>query len=207
MNTTTATASAINTASEKNIRFQILDSNGDTDLLLTVTKAAERAFELVANAGRWLYTTKNNVDGMTPHDINSNMSKDDNITMLVGLFNEADGVVLTDALVGGCFRASEDSFVDEDSDAQDEVVETDGYSEDEIIGKVKLVYVDDVDGASNIANVCIKEPQLVVSITNDDDGEELATVYVRNTVRAKDKLISHASFILAALSKIQRDEV
>jgi hypothetical protein len=198
MNTTTNTAVASVNASEKMVTLKICDSTGDTELLLTVTKAAERALDEIKKAGRWLFTTSASKPDLDQHFVD--VDSPNALTELIGIFTVADEAMLTGNLVGGF-----DDLDDEDSDEDFEDFFADEDTDD-VIGSVKLVYVDDVNGKSQVLNQLSKQPQLVVSISENEDGEEIATVYVRNTELAREKLVSQAPFILAALGKIHSNE-
>jgi len=201
MNTTTNTATASVNDSEKMVKMKICDSTGDTELLLTVTKAAERALIEIKKTARWIFTTSASNPDLEQHFVDA--KSPGVLTELIGIFTVADEIMLTGELVGGYI----DDLDDEDSDCPNGACDC-GYNEnDEIIGSVKLVYVDDEFGSSQVLKQLTKQPQLVVSITENEDGEEVATVYVRNTENSRAKLVSQAPFILAALGKIHSDEV
>lgn len=193
--TTTNINTSANASAEKTIKVRITDSSGDTELLLTVTKAAERALDEIKKAGRWLFTTSASKPDMDQHFVDADGPNA--LQTLIGIFTDADEVMLTGSLVGGAI-----DLEDEDADYAPEA-----EADDNVIGAVKVVYVDDVNGQSQVLNQLTKQPQLVVSITTDDNGEEQATVYVRNTDSARDKLVAQAPFILAALGQIHSDTV
>ena len=190
---TTTTANA-----EPTIKVQIPDNTGHTEIFLTIRAAADRALKEVKESAKWIFCSAKDIigSGLEPIIIDGK-SDGEAIDYLIGVFGNSNEVLITEKPYGGYGDPEGQGHVIQDADA-DEVAE----ESNEIIGNVRIVYVDDIDGRSAIPRVLKYVPQLVVEVSPDNE----TTVYVRNTDKSIDKVVSNAALIFGALSKIEADD-